>query len=115
MDLEEFAAYMAGVMNGNTRCLLEATVSMCCSLTSFVEDESDESWIETIFEMFDQDKSGSISREEFGQILSTLGAQLTHEDIEAIINEIDEGLLSTLIHLSPLSKKKQTNKQTNTQ
>lgn len=75
LDLEEFAAYMAGVMN---------------------EDESDDSWIETIFEMFDQDKSGSISREEFGQILSTLGAQLTHEDIEAIINEIDEDESGTI-------------------
>jgi calmodulin len=43
-----------------------------------------------IFDLVDKDKGGSISREELGELMDTLGIRASKEEIDLIINEIDE-------------------------
>ena len=43
-----------------------------------------------IFDLVDKDKGGSISRDELGELMDTLGIRASKEEIDLMINEIDE-------------------------
>eukprot|EP00943_MAST-04B_sp_MAST-4B-sp1_P005421 g5421.t1 len=43
-----------------------------------------------IFNLVDKDKGGSISRDELGELMDTLGIRASKEEIDLMINEIDE-------------------------
>ena len=43
-----------------------------------------------IFNLVDKDGGGSITKEELGELLDTLGIDATPEDIDAMIAEIDQ-------------------------
>ena len=43
-----------------------------------------------IFDLVDKDKGGSISRDELGELMDTLGIWASKEEIDLMINEIDE-------------------------
>lgn len=46
--------------------------------------------LKTIFDSFDLEKSGEIAVDMIGQILDMLGNQLSPEELQKIIQEIDE-------------------------
>ena len=43
-----------------------------------------------IFNLVDKDKGGSISRDELGELMDTLGIRASKEEIDLMINEIDQ-------------------------
>ena len=43
-----------------------------------------------IFDLVDKDKGGSISRDELGELMDTLGIRASKAEIDLMINEIDE-------------------------
>lgn len=45
-----------------------------------------------IFNLVDKDEGGSITKAELGELMDTLGIDATPEEIDAMINEIDQGL-----------------------
>lgn len=44
-----------------------------------------------IFNLVDKDEGGSITKAELGELMDTLGIDATPEEIDAMINEIDQG------------------------
>lgn len=53
-------------------------------------EESIEEYIDGMFDMIDTDESGTITAEEFQTTLKNLGTDLTMEDIQCMIREVDE-------------------------
>lgn len=53
------------------------------------ENLSPHELVESIFEVLDRDGSGSVSAEELRQTLTTLGEDLSTDDIVSIIAEVD--------------------------
>ena len=45
--------------------------------------------IKEAFYIFDSDGSGAISSQEFREVMMTQGAQMTDEEVNEIINEVD--------------------------
>ena len=49
------------------------------------------------FSVFDVDGDGTISTEELGNVMNSLGQNLTHEEVQTMIREIDaDGMLFQL-------------------
>ena len=46
------------------------------------------------FTVFDEDGDGTISTQELGNVMKSLGQELTEEEIKAMINEIDNDGMS---------------------
>ena len=59
-----------------------------CLQTKMSKDELAE--FREIFDLVDKDKGGSISRDELGELMDTLGIRASKEEIDLMINEIDE-------------------------
>ena len=57
-----------------------------------MEDIPDE-FVEEIkqtFDLFDKDKSGSIDRQELGEVFKSLGQHYTDQELQEMIDEIDD-------------------------
>ena len=52
-----------------------------------------EEQVDAMFSVFDVDRSGHITTDEFRAIVGRLGAQLSPEDVDGIIEEVDEGTI----------------------
>jgi calmodulin len=49
------------------------------------------------FSVFDADGDGTISTEELGNVMKSLGQNLTHEEVQTMITEIDtDGMFNML-------------------
>ena len=80
LDFEEFCGYLESIMHD--------------------EDLPASDLVENMFTIFDMDSSGKITVEEFAATLAKLGNNLSQEDIQAVVMEVDEG---KNIYLSILS------------
>mmetsp|Transcript_22292 Transcript_22292/g.55923 ORF Transcript_22292/g.55923 Transcript_22292/m.55923 type:complete len:689 (-) Transcript_22292:930-2996(-) len=62
-----------------------------CDFIAEQEDsnESIEEMCESMFSVFDRDMSGSITRDEFKDVLSALGEQLSADDVDGIVDAVD--------------------------
>jgi len=78
---------------------LDVDKSGCLSFDEFqayLEEEmmesemSVEEQVDAMFSVFDVDRSGHITTDEFRAIVGRLGAQLSPEDVDGIIEEVDE-------------------------
>ncbi len=48
--------------------------------------------------MFDADGDGTISTEELGNVMKSLGQNLTHEEVQTMITEIDTDGMFNMLH-----------------
>ena len=46
--------------------------------------------IKQTFDLFDKDKSGSIDRQELGEVFQSLGQHYTDQELQEMIDEIDD-------------------------
>ena len=59
-----------------------------------VEKQSIDTMIKNMFQIFDVNQDGEISKQEFAETLQKIGKNLTSDDIELVIQEIDTGTLN---------------------
>jgi len=61
----------------------------CVLMAEQMSDANKEDTLRAAFETFDKDGSGAISRAELKEVMTSLGENLSEEDIEDMMNEAD--------------------------
>ena len=54
-----------------------------------MEEEDPDAMVHNLFSMFDKNDDGDVTTQEFAFVLQKLGKQLTADDIQAVIDEVD--------------------------